>query len=164
MKNFEQASNLEKEDKEKYFESLNGLKEPEAFVFDQIRFILEGKEENKDKMWTQPAELKKIANHWHNFDEEIKKVILVSIPEVSLYILKNKLEEIFKGKGSLDEQTNKIIEYKIDNFYEQWIQPAELNQIVDYWQDFNDEIKEIILIAIPEVASYLLKNKLKKLS
>jgi len=77
---------------EEMFKLPDGRKESKESVFKLIRGITQSKIENPSEVWFQSAELNKIADHWHNFDDETRALILTAIPESASYILDRKLQ------------------------------------------------------------------------
>lgn len=47
---------------------------------------------NPDGKWTQRMELNLISDHWHNFDEKTKNLMLMAVPELAAYILRDELQ------------------------------------------------------------------------
>jgi hypothetical protein len=68
-----------------------------------------------------------------------------------------------ESKEYVKIQIQTIINFKKENQNKTWTQPAELNGILDKWSYFDEETKSYILIAIPEMATYLLNQKLSSL-
>ncbi|MDO8469828.1 MAG: hypothetical protein Q7S84_02270 [bacterium] len=57
-----------------------------------------------------------------------------------------------------------LIEKKYSNESgEIWQKPAELDKIVDYWDNFDDETKQLMMSVIPELAACILSRKLHRL-
>jgi hypothetical protein len=77
-------------------ESMEEKKTEKNYALDSVKFVLDTRVERGIETWEQPAELNRIADHWHDFDEDTKRLILTAIPEAAQWILRKKISELAK--------------------------------------------------------------------
>ncbi|WP_420266685.1 hypothetical protein [Candidatus Magnetominusculus dajiuhuensis] len=128
---------------------------------------------HSEQMLENSSDLENIAAIWDSqFDyRDLQNIILTAIPEVATYILRKKITTAGMDKQDTEKwlgNLNKIIDYKQskEHLGEIWESSPELKNIAGNWDNdsflITEKMRRIVLAAIPEIAPYVLENKMNE--